>query len=269
MVDPELPWTWRLSTEQAGLGTLGDLTCHLVSMAHDLVGPISELTAIAEPVHVIRSLPRAAGQTAAVENDDLAHALVRFASGARGTLASSRIAHGRKNGLRVEVHGSKGTITLNNERMNELELFVADGPPAERGFRTILSGPLHSPYDQFCPAPGHGLGFNDLKTIEIAEYLSAIVRGGETYLFLRERPHGRARHSRLRAVSTETAVGERRRRRSLIGGMIGTWSRLGYLVPDVLATFMPSPSPHTPPARLLLWRTSMEKPRPSSPRSTA
>ena len=182
MVDPELPWTWRLSTEQAGLGTLGDLTCHLVSMAHDLVGPISELTAIAEPVHVIRSLPRAAGQTAAVENDDLAHALVRFASGARGTLASSRIAHGRKNGLRVEVHGSKGTITLNNERMNELELFVADGPPAERGFRTILSGPLHSPYDQFCPAPGHGLGFNDLKTIEIAEYLSAIVRGGETYL---------------------------------------------------------------------------------------
>ena len=51
-----------------------------------------------------------------VENDDIAHALVRFASGARGTLASSRIAHGRKNGLRVEVHGSAGMLWLDNER---------------------------------------------------------------------------------------------------------------------------------------------------------
>jgi predicted dehydrogenase len=182
MADPELPWTWRLSAEQAGLGTLGDLTCHLVSVAHDLVGPISEVMAIAEPVHAMRPLPRGAGRRAAVENDDVAHALVRFQTGARGTLASSRIAHGRKNGLSVEVHGSKGTITLNNERMNELELFVAEGPPAERGFRTILSGPLHPPYDQFCPAPGHGLGFNDLKTIEAAGFLSAIAHGAETYL---------------------------------------------------------------------------------------
>lgn len=182
MADPELPWSWRLKAKEGGLGTLGDITCHLVSLAHDLVGQIKELAAMVEPVHATRPLPGETRQRATVENDDVAHALVRFESGARGTLASSRIAHGRKNGLRFEVHGSKGTIACHHERMNELELYVAEGPPATRGFRTILSGPLHPPYDRFCPAPGHGLGFNDLKTIEIAGFLKAIAEDGETYL---------------------------------------------------------------------------------------
>ena len=35
------------------------------------------------------------------------------------------------------------------------------------------AGPAHSPYCAFCPAPGHHLGFNDLKVIEVAELLAA------------------------------------------------------------------------------------------------
>ncbi len=60
-----------------------------------------------DTVHRQRPVPGKA-ITAPVENDDVAHALVRFASGARGVLSSSRVAHGRKNGLKVEVHGTKG-----------------------------------------------------------------------------------------------------------------------------------------------------------------
>jgi predicted dehydrogenase len=112
-----------------------------------------------------------------VDNEDLAHALVRFGSGAAGVLAASRVAHGRKNGLRIEVHGSKGMIVFDQERLNELQLLIADGEPATRGFRTLLTGPLHPPYGTLCPAPGHGLGFNDLKVIEVAEFLSAIATG--------------------------------------------------------------------------------------------
>ena len=173
MADPALPWSWRLRAQDAGLGTLGDLTVHLVSLARTLMGEIASLTAMVDTVHVER--PLTGGGTAPVENDDIAHALVRFASGARGTLASSRIAHGRKNGLKVEVHGSKGMIWLDNERMNELNLFIADGPPQQRGFRRILSGPAHGDYARLCPAPGHGLGFNELKVIELAELLKAIA----------------------------------------------------------------------------------------------
>ncbi|MGE3830744.1 MAG: Gfo/Idh/MocA family protein [Parvibaculaceae bacterium] len=174
MADPLLPWSWRLKSKEAGLGTLGDLTCHLVSLAHELVGEIGSLCAMADVVHRMRPLKDDPGKSAQVENDDIAHAVVRFRNGARGTLASSRIAHGRKNGLKVEVHGSKGMLSIDNERMNELSLYQAEGPALTRGFRTVLSGPLHPPYDKFCPAPGHGLGFNDLKVMELYEIVNAI-----------------------------------------------------------------------------------------------
>jgi predicted dehydrogenase len=174
MADPALPWSWRLRAADAGLGTLGDLTVHLVSLAHELMGPIESLTAMADTVHGQRPVPGEA-RSAAVENEDIAHALVRFRSGARGTLASSRIAHGRKNGLRIEAMGSAGTLWLDNERMNELNLYLAEGPAGRRGFRRILSGPQDADYARLCPAPGHGLGFNELKVIEAGELLAAIA----------------------------------------------------------------------------------------------
>ena len=174
MADRSLPWSWRLTRKDAGLGTLGDLTCHLVSLAHELMGEIGSLCAMADVVHGKRPVAGESGKLANVENDDIAHAVVRFRSGARGVLSSSRIAHGRKNGLRIEVHGSKGMLWLDNERMNELNLYVAEGPAAARGFRRILSSPAHPAYGKFCPAPGHGLGFNELKVIELAEILHAV-----------------------------------------------------------------------------------------------
>lgn len=174
MADPDLAWSWRLKAKEAGLGTLGDLTVHLVSLAQELMGPISSLTAMVDVVHKERPVPGGL-QRARVENDDIAHALLRFASGARGVMTSSRVAHGRKNGLKVEVHGSKGMLWLDNERMNELNLYLAEGPPERRGFRRILSAPHHAAYGRLCPAPGHGLGFNELKVIELAELLYGVT----------------------------------------------------------------------------------------------
>jgi predicted dehydrogenase len=175
VADPNLPWSWRLCRENAGLGVLGDITCHLISIAHFLLGPIASLTALAQTVHQTR--PRSSGSTIRlqVENDDVSHALVRFRSGVCGVLASSRIAHGRKNGIRVELHGSNGTIVFDQERMNELELYVAGERRDIVGFRRILTGPEHPPYGLFCQAPGHSLGFNDLKIIEVAHLLNAIA----------------------------------------------------------------------------------------------
>ena len=124
----------------------------------------------------MRSGRSRAGGTARVENEDIAHALVRFASGARGTMASSGVARGRKNGLRVEVHGAEGDALARQRADEQLNLYVAEGPAEGRGFRRILSGPAHGDYARLCPAPGHGLGFNELKVIELAELLKA-VRG--------------------------------------------------------------------------------------------
>jgi hypothetical protein len=41
---------------------------------------------------------------------------------------------------------------------------------------------VHKPYDRFIPAPGHGLGFNDLKVIECRELIGRI-RGEPASIF--------------------------------------------------------------------------------------
>ena len=172
--DPDLPWTWRARRADAGLGALGDLGCHLVSMANVLMGPIESLVADTQIIHPTRGLPDGTGR-APVENEDTATAIVRFANGAQGSLCASRSAWGRKNKLDWEVHGTAGMIAFSQERLNELQLYVNEGAGSEQGFRTILTGPEHAPYRMFCPAPGHQLGFGDIKTIEVASFLRAIA----------------------------------------------------------------------------------------------
>ena len=49
--------------------------------------------------------------------------------------------------------------------------------PIDAGFATIEAGPQHAPYGGFIIAQGHQLGFNDLKTIEMAEFLGSIASG--------------------------------------------------------------------------------------------
>lgn len=172
--DPDLPWTWRAKLADAGLGALGDIGSHLISFAHGIVGGIESLVADMQTVYPTRPLPDGSG-SAEVENEDSASVLIRFRSGAQGSLAISRSAWGRKSRLGFEVHGSNGMIIFDQERMNELQLYVNEGPKASQGFRTILTGPAHPPYGAFCPAPGHQLGFNDLKVIECAALLRGIA----------------------------------------------------------------------------------------------
>ena len=172
--DPDLPWTWRARLAEAGLGALGDIGTHLVSMAHGIVGEIDSLIADIQTAYDTRPLPDGSGR-APVENEDAAAVLLRFRGGAQGSMVISRAAWGRKSRLGFEVHGSKGMILFDQERMNELQLYVNEGDRATQGFRTILTGPAHPPYGEFCPAPGHQLGFNDLKVIECARLLRGIA----------------------------------------------------------------------------------------------
>ena len=79
--------------------------------------------------------------------------------------------------LAFEVTGTKGTIVVDHERLNELRLFTTGQPAGREGFKTILAGPEHDFYAAFCPAPGHQLGFNDIKTIEVKALIDALSVG--------------------------------------------------------------------------------------------
>ena len=171
--DPLLPWTWRATKKDAGLGALGDIGCHLISLLTDLAGPLESVLGDIDTVHKTRPLPDGTG-AATVENEDTATAMLTFVSGVKGVMTASRSAWGRKSRLGFEVHGTQGMVIFDQERMNELQLFRNRGDRATQGFTTILTAPDHAPYGEFCPAPGHQLGFNDLKVIELAGFLRAI-----------------------------------------------------------------------------------------------
>lgn len=171
--DPSLPWSWRAKLKDAGLGALGDIGCHLLSLLTGLAGPLDSVVGEIDTIHKTRPLPDGTGH-AGVENEDAASALLTFASGVKGVMTASRSAWGRKSRLGFEVHGTDGMVIFDQERMNELQLFRNRGDKATQGFTTILTAPEHAPYGAFCPAPGHQLGFNDLKVIELADFLRAI-----------------------------------------------------------------------------------------------
>jgi predicted dehydrogenase len=166
MADAGAPFTWRSSAE-AGYGALDDFGVHPLSLFSSLIGcPRDVFGELAKPYP---RRPLQGGKE--VENWDIATALLRFDGDISGTLQANRAAWGRKGRIFIQIFGSQGAIVFDQERLNELQLFTADGAAANRGFRNILMAPVHQPYDKFIPAPGHQLGFNDLKIIECRQLI--------------------------------------------------------------------------------------------------
>src|SRR5258706_13843935 len=96
----------------------------------------------------------------------------RFENGAVGTFEASRFCPGRKNYNRFEVNGSKGSIAFNLERMNELELYVEEGPNS--GFRTILATDAKHPFASGWWPPGHIIGYEHTFPHTVLDLLRAI-----------------------------------------------------------------------------------------------
>ena len=175
LADQNLPFTWRLKREFSGAGTLGDMGSHIINMAQFLVGPINEVSADLQTVHKERPIPGETTKTGTVENDDQAHMMVRFDNGAMGTLETSRIAWGRKNSLWFEVTGTRGTLIYDQERLSELKLYTPSSDSSRQGFKRILTGPEHPDYKHFCVSAGHGLGYNDMKAVEIRDLIEGVA----------------------------------------------------------------------------------------------
>lgn len=182
--DPNGVLSWRFNAEQ-GYGTLSDLLSHAIDMAHLIAEPIADVVGNRRTFITERPLPRPGGthyDTAGpddprgdVTNEDYVGALVRFRGGAQGTLEACRVITGSQCDLGFEVHGTTGALTWTFERMNELRVYRRnDANPADEGWTTELSGPAHPRHAAFNPGWGVGIGFDDLKVIEAAEFLTAI-----------------------------------------------------------------------------------------------
>ena len=166
--DPQEPATWR--TRGMANGTMGDLAPHMINAALALMGPINSAMGQYETVHHTRP-------GGAVDNDDHAQVMCRFANGAMGHMYFSRVSTGRKMGYAYEISGTKGAIRFDQEDQNALWLYKMEGPEATRGFTKILTGPAHPDYLPFCQGPGHGTGYQDQIIIEAKDFLTAIATG--------------------------------------------------------------------------------------------
>lgn len=176
MHDPESPYSWRIDPA-GGPGVIADLGSHIIGMARFLLGPIAEVSADVRTVVKSRPVARGSAERKDVLVDDVARILVNFARGCGGTIEANWIATGRKMQLGFELTGEKGSLVFTQERLNELLFYKAGGDAKTSGYVKIEAGPQHAPYGQFCIAGGHQLGFNDLKTIEMGEFLAAIGKG--------------------------------------------------------------------------------------------
>ncbi|MEC8153907.1 MAG: Gfo/Idh/MocA family oxidoreductase [Pseudomonadota bacterium] len=182
MCDMDMPHSWRLTKAGGDKGALGDMGSHQVSMAIWLCGPIREVASRLQTVHHQRP-DMNTGEMKQVETDDQFSAIGTFDSGALFTLHTSWLGQGHKMQLGFEVAGTKGAIRFDQERMGEFQLFEQkdNSDMASNGFKTVLIGPYHPPFGNFCPAPGHHVGFNEMKIIEAGEFCRAILEGNEAY----------------------------------------------------------------------------------------
>jgi predicted dehydrogenase len=186
--DPEFPLVWRLQKDLAGSGALGDIAAHIVDLSHYLVGQIAEVTGTLSTFIKERPLETASGGGAGLEAaasaewgpvtvDDAAMFLARFENGVTGTFEATRLAPGRRNYNSFEINGSKGSITFNLEKMNELNVFFTDDPPGLQGFRNInVTEGVHPYAGAWWPA-GHILGYEHTFVHAVKDLLDGIGAG--------------------------------------------------------------------------------------------
>jgi predicted dehydrogenase len=159
--DPTLD-TWRFQPEEAGSGAIGDLGTHVVDLARFLVGEVSTVSALVRTFLPGRKV------------DDALEAAVEFEAGAVGTLEATRLALGRRNAFQWEINGSKASLAFDMERLNELQVFRADGDRA-RGFKTVLVSEADHPFWDLWWPPGHIIGWGDTFVHEAYHLLNAIA----------------------------------------------------------------------------------------------
>jgi len=173
IVDPAFPRVWRLVKSRAGSGSLGDILSHTMDLSRYLVGEPVEVSALLETFITERPLPDNPSKKGTVDVDDAALSLVRYDNGAVGYLEGTRFATGRKNYNRFEINGAKGSIVWDLEQLNDLQLYIEEGPNS--GFRTISVTDGKHPYVGAWWPPGHIIGYEHSFTHTVYDFLCAIA----------------------------------------------------------------------------------------------
>lgn len=192
---PDTPLLWRFQGDIAGSGAHGDLNAHIIDAVRFVTGDeiVSVEGAIEHTFIEERALidGGAGGEIAGAGAstgagmgrstvDDAVMFLARMSGGALASFEATRLATGYHNANRFEIHGERGALRFDFERMNELGFYDLSGDGATQGWTTIdvtRAGDGHPYVDAWWP-DSHGLGYEHSFVNEARDIL-AVVGGGE------------------------------------------------------------------------------------------
>lgn len=134
-------WNWRLETDEGGtLRSVADIGTHWVDLVSFISGlkPVAVLAELAtfiperqKPLGPVETFSKTGGQateTRSIQTDDAGLILLRYANGARGSVTTSQVSHGRKNAMNWEISGTGGSAAWHSEHPDHLWLGHRDGP---------------------------------------------------------------------------------------------------------------------------------------------
>lgn len=189
---PETPLLWRFQAKFAGSGAHGDLNAHIIDMARFITGDeITEVTGAIEQTFIKQRNTIAGGAGGDISGqgvrtrkrkgqstvDDCVLFLARFKKGAVASFEATRLATGNKNANRIELHGEKGALRFNFERMNELDWFDATMERRLQGWSTInvTRGDDQHPYAGAWWPAAHLLGYEHGFVNMAADMMSVLA----------------------------------------------------------------------------------------------
>ena len=128
-------WNWRVVTAAGGPSRcMADIGSHWFDMAEHITGlRVTSLCADLQTFHTSRKQPKHSVETFAnkllsaedyietpVDTEDFGAVVFRMGMRTRGAMTASQVSAGRKNGLSIEIYGTKASVAWNQERPDEL-----------------------------------------------------------------------------------------------------------------------------------------------------
>jgi predicted dehydrogenase len=160
-------WNWRVETAAGGPSRcMADIGSHWFDMAEHVTGlRVTSLCSDLQTFHSARKRPKNSVETfankllgpadyveASVDTEDFGAVVFRMGTRTRGAMTASQVSAGRKNGLSIEIYGTKASVAWNQERPDELwaghrddgnQIFIKDPSllkPAARGYADLPGG---------------------------------------------------------------------------------------------------------------------------------
>lgn len=160
-------WNWRVETAAGGPSRcMADIGSHWFDMAEHITGQrVTSLCADLQTFHPTRKQPKHSVETFAnkllgpedyietpVDTEDFGAVVFRMGTRTRGAMTASQVSAGRKNGLSIEIYGTKSSVAWNQERPDELwagqrdvgnQIYIKDPSllkPAARSYADLPGG---------------------------------------------------------------------------------------------------------------------------------